>query len=249
MVGPQKTAGRAATWRPPAGAGAAVGTGPGFIDTGSELARRARERIRSWAFAEVGAGRLVPWIAIAFGCGIIVYFSIDQEPAAWAAILLLCIASSIAVLCRRRFLGFAVAMGLAALVAGFATATVKRVLIAHPVLLRPAWNVELAGFVEAREQRERSDRITLRVVQMAGIRQSEALGKVRISVRKGSAPPVGAIVELKARLSPPLPPLRPGGYDFARDMYFQGIGASGFVLGKLRTVDAPMLIRFGCAIQ
>jgi hypothetical protein len=42
---------------------------------------------------------------------------------------------------------------------------------------------------------------------------------VRVSVRKGTAPAVGSFVEFKARLSPPLEPLRPGGYDFARDMY------------------------------
>ena len=35
-------------------------------------------------------------------------------------------------------------------------------------------------------------------------------------------PPVGSFVSFKAHLSPPLAPLRPGGYDFARDMYFQG---------------------------
>jgi competence protein ComEC len=62
---------------------------------------------------------------------------------------------------------------------------------------------------------------------------------VRVSVRKGTAPPVGSFIEFRARLSPPLEPLRPGGYDFARDMYFQRIGASGFVLGPIRTVDAP----------
>src|SRR5262249_23975302 len=62
---------------------------------------------------------------------------------------------------------------------------------------------------------------------------------VRVSVRKGTAPAVGSFVEFKARLSPPLEPLRPGGYDFARDMYFQRIGASGFVLGRIRTPEAP----------
>jgi competence protein ComEC len=62
---------------------------------------------------------------------------------------------------------------------------------------------------------------------------------VRVSVRKGTTPPVGRFVEFKARLSPPLSPLRPGGYDFARDMYFQGLGASGFVLGKLRITEPP----------
>ena len=68
---------------------------------------------------------------------------------------------------------------------------------------------------------------------------NEQLERVRVSVRKGTAPAVGSFVEFKARLSPPLEPLRPGGYDFARDMYFQRIGASGFVLGRIRNAEAP----------
>ena len=42
-----------------------------------------------------------------------------------------------------------------------------------------------------------------------------------------------------ARLQPPLAPLRPGSYDFGRDMYFQGIGASGFVLGTIKAKEPP----------
>ena len=55
-----------------------------------------------------------------------------------------------------------------------------------------------------------------------------------------------AFVEFKARLSPPLEPLRPGGYDFARDMYFNRIGASGFVLGRIRVAETPHAPSFGC---
>ena len=33
--------------------------------------------------------------------------------------------------------------------------------------------------------------------------------------------------------------MRPGSYDFGRDMYFQGIGASGFAMGAIKTVEAP----------
>jgi len=62
---------------------------------------------------------------------------------------------------------------------------------------------------------------------------------VRVSVRKGTAPAVGSFVEFAARLSPPLEPLRPGGYDFARDMYFQRIGASGFAVGSIRIAEPP----------
>src|SRR4029077_16320764 len=63
-----------------------------------------------------------------------------------------------------------------------------------------------------------SDRIVVRVDRISGPRLNEALERVRVSVRKGTAPAVGSFVEFKARLSPPLEPLRPGGYDFAGDM-------------------------------
>ena len=92
-------------------------------------------------------------------------------------------------------------------------ATLKAVLIAHPVLPKPVWNADVAGYVEIREERERSDRITLRVERISAERMNERLERVRVSVRKGTAPAVGSFVELKARLSPPLEPLRPGGYE------------------------------------
>jgi competence protein ComEC len=112
-------------------------------------------------------------------------------------------------------------------------------LIDHPVLPAVAWNVDVTGFVEVREERERSDRIVVRVHHSEGPRLHEALERVRVSVRKGTAPPIGSFVAFKARLTPPLDPLIPGGYDFARAMYFQGIGASGFVLGAIRTAPPP----------
>src|SRR5450759_3498554 len=33
--------------------------------------------------------------------------------------------------------------------------------------------------------------------------------------------------------------MRPGSYDFGRDMYFQGIGASGFVMGAIKSAEPP----------
>jgi competence protein ComEC len=80
----------------------------------------------------------------------------------------------------------------------------------------------------------------LRVERIDGSRRIvEKPERVRLSVRRGAAPPAGAFVELKAQLNPPLPPLRPGSYDFARDLYFQRIGASGFVHGAIKVVTPP----------
>ena len=142
---------------------------------------------------------------------------------------------------------------IAAIAAGFATATWRTALVAHGVLARPMYSVSLSGFVETRDIRERTDRFVLRVTQMDAPRSSIQLERVRLSVRKGTAPDVGSFVELKARLQPPLAPLRPGSYDFARDMFFQGIGASGFVTGAIKTVEPPVAgglsLRYAAVMQ
>src|SRR6202040_255313 len=47
------------------------------------------------------------------------------------------------------------ALGLFAVCAGFAVATIKAALIAHPVLRYPAYSVSLAGFVTLREESQK----------------------------------------------------------------------------------------------
>lgn len=199
----------------------------------------ASETIRGWLALETAAGRLTPWLPIAFGLGIAVYFTAEREPALGAATGLACAGSLAAWAARRRPVAFPLLLGAAAAAAGYAAATVKSARLAHPVLMHVASNVEIAGWVAAREERERSDRIVVHVHRIEGGKLDEAPDRVRVSVRKGTAPPVGSFVAFKARLTPPQPPLRPGGYDFARDLWFQGIGASGFVLGVVKIQDPP----------
>ena len=199
-----------------------------------------RQLLSQWALAEVAPGRLVPWLAVAFGIGIVGYFTADREPAWWAAVALAFVGVAIAILARHRPIGFPLALCFAAIAAGFADATLRTQRVAHPVLQYAVSTVTLSGFVEIREERERSDRIVVRVHTIEGRRLTDAPERVRLAVRKNTAPPVGSFIALKAHLSPPLAPLRPGGYDFARDMYFQRIGASGYALGKITVVAAPV---------
>jgi hypothetical protein len=116
-----------------------------------------------------------------------------------------------------------------------------------------AHSVSLSGFVQTRDIRERTDRFVLRVATMDSPRDQIQLERVRLSVRKGTAPGVGSFVELKARLQPPLAPLRPGSYDFSRDLFFQGIGASGFVMGAIKTIAPPvsggLALRYAAFVQ
>src|SRR5215472_5278011 len=239
--------GVAGTW-PPRGAAQAGG----FVPAGVPIRAWLIERLRTWARAEAGAGRLLPWVPIAFGAGIALYFTAPREPAFAVTIVAAIACCAVAFLARRgRF--FVAAVMVAAVASGFATATWKTARLAHTVLARPLYSVSLSGFVETRDIREHTDRFVLRVTQMDAPRLSTRLERVRLSVKRGTAPDVGSFVELKARLLPPLAPLRPGSYDFARDLFFQGIGASGFVMVGIRTVDPPegggLRLRYAAFLQ
>jgi competence protein ComEC len=203
-------------------------------------AERLGRLLSQSALAELAPGRLMPWLPVAFGFGIVTYFTADREPAWWAAVVLALAGITIAILARRRPLGFPLALGLAAIAAGFATATLTTLRVAHPVLDFPTWSAAVSGFVETREERARSDRVVVRVQSIEARGMAVKPDRVRVAVRKGSAPAVGSFVAFKAHLAPPLEPLRPGGYDFARDLYFQGIGASGYALGKITTMTPPV---------
>ncbi|HTV29119.1 MAG TPA: ComEC/Rec2 family competence protein, partial [Xanthobacteraceae bacterium] len=196
-------------------------------------------KIRTWAIEEITAGRLFPWFAVAYGFGIVLYFTAEREPASWAAIALAVGSAAAAIALRHRLAAFVIALGLFAMTAGFAVATVKTALTAHPVLRFPASGVTISGFVELREESQHTDRFVLRVDHMEGGRMDDKPERVRLSVKRGTAPPAGAFVEVKALLDPPLQPLEPGSYDFARDLFFQGIGASGFVRGRINILAPP----------
>ena len=40
--------------------------------------------VRGWVAAELMPGRLLPWLPVAFGSGIALYFAAEREPALWA---------------------------------------------------------------------------------------------------------------------------------------------------------------------
>src|SRR3984957_5080368 len=86
MAEPGRAQGRsqgfAGTW-PPREAAQTGGFAPSGFSAWPSLIGILRERIR----AEFGAGRLLPWVPIAFGTGIAFYFAADHEPVLPVAII------------------------------------------------------------------------------------------------------------------------------------------------------------------
>ena len=132
------------------------------------------------------AGRLLPWLPVAFGLGIVIYFTAEREPALWAALALAAVAGG------RRDSGARAAGRVPAAARrsprwrpGFAIVTLKSARIAHPILQHAAWNVAISGFVEVREERERTDRIVVRVHKIEGRLDATRPSACALSVKQG----------------------------------------------------------------
>src|SRR5262249_15207760 len=115
---------------------------PGFA--GSVAAQ-----LREWAAAEIAPGRLMPWLPVGFGLGVMVYFAAEREPVWWVGAALAGLAIGAAYRLRASPVGLPAAVGCAAIAMGFATATLKSRLIDHTILLAPAYgsnNLRVASY-------------------------------------------------------------------------------------------------------
>jgi len=131
----------------------------------------------------------------------------------------------------------ALALALASGFLGFAAATWRVSQVAAPILARTTVG-PLIGMVEALDEREIGARLIIRVESFAGLPPEVRPTRVRVSFRKTPIPRPGETIAATARLLAPPEAARPGGYDFARDAYFQGIGAVGSLVGAV-SVRAP----------
>src|SRR6202166_1661854 len=93
---PGRTQGFAGTW-PPRTAAQAGGFAPSGFGAWSSFI----EKLRAWIRAEAGAGRLLPWVPVAFGTGIAFYFAADHEPVLSVAASVAILLCAVALLSRR----------------------------------------------------------------------------------------------------------------------------------------------------
>src|SRR5258708_27796647 len=108
MAGRYKARGRVGTW--PGTAGIA---GP-WLRPLSGIAGPTAARLREWAASELAPGRLMPWLPVGFGLGIVVYFAAEREPVWWVAAGVAALALPAAYPLPPSPLGFPVAVGCAA---------------------------------------------------------------------------------------------------------------------------------------
>ncbi|MGU3330471.1 ComEC/Rec2 family competence protein [Methylobacterium mesophilicum] len=188
---------------------------------------------------EVEQRRLFPWLAVAFGAGILVFFECaDGTPFLAAPLVGASLAVAPAPFLGARPAALALCLALAAGFLGFAAATWRVSQVAAPILTRTTIG-PLTGMIEALDEREVGARLVIRVESFAGLEPAVKPLRVRVSFRKAPSLRPGDFIAATARLLPPPEAARPGGYDFARDAYFQGLGAVGSLIGAITVREPP----------
>lgn len=186
-----------------------------------------------------------PWLTVAFAGGIASWFVLDA-PWQWSATIGAGLIVALAGFALRSASGSGaeqvhlrmamISLGLM-FAAGIATIWIRSETVGAEPYAFPKVEM-LQGYVLEREDRPAEERSRLTLA----IRDAETAQarKVRVNVpqeqmRDGMSE--GAIIRLRARLMPPASPMLPGGHDFARAAWFQGLAATGSVIGEIEIVE------------
>jgi competence protein ComEC len=129
-------------------------------------------------------------------------------------------------------------IGLAFVFLGFAAAAFRANSVAAPVLERTAF-AKISAYVETVDAGREGGRMVLLITAFDSKAGVTAPRRIRTTF-KGLGPRAGDHISGQARLMPPPQPSFPGGYDFARDAYFLGLGAVGRWTGPMALSPAPV---------
>ncbi len=185
-------------------------------------------------------GRGFLWWPVAIAVGSAVYFAPTSEPSIFELVTAAIGGAVVLAVIVRRSTAipyWAIIFGLTCV--GFLHAALVTRLAAHPVFPFER-TVTVRGHVVSVEDRGKGSARLLVVPAEIEPRPRNGLPPLIRVTTRGGAPEPGAAVSMLARLAPPMPPPLPGGYDFARMAWFDGVGASGFTYGPVKPwPDAP----------
>ena len=204
---------------------------------------------------ELDRGVAFLFAPVFLAAGATVYFSLGQEPAFQQLIASSLVLAVIALLSRSRLSVHLAAMAALFLVLGILAGKIETWRMPGNMLGAQVSTRVTGRVISVEPMASGRTRLTLDVIATERPKLRYQPERVRLSAL---AMPddirAGSIVSGYARLMPPAGPVRPGGYDFSFESYFDGIGATGFFMGKPKLAfpdesTAPLTTRLSVAIE
>jgi competence protein ComEC len=174
------------------------------------------------------------WAPVFFGVGVGAYFAMMTEPPPWAGPTVVSACASLLWFGRGNQFAVLLASAIAFAGIGFGAAQLKTNLAAAPVLERAYGPGPVIGRIVKIERLPRGPRVLLDQVELRRVPSKQTPTLVRLRLHPMDKPVLGEHIDVFAKLSPPGRPSLPGGYDFQRRSWFEGLGAVGFSMGRAR---------------
>jgi competence protein ComEC len=190
------------------------------------------------AFLDSERDQLALWLPVGLGAGIAAWFVLDGS-SGWVAwmIAMGAIAFGSVLLERGSRIQQIVLVGALSSLLGCGAIWVRAVWVGKPVLTHPLVAVFNARIerVELQTARNRT-RLSLLPIEAPALPFRVRVNVDDVKASKGLT--AGDVVNIRARLIGPQNASVPGGFDFSRVAWFQGLGATGKALGPIKRISA-----------
>jgi competence protein ComEC len=169
--------------------------------------------------------RLILGWPVIFGCGILAYFSLSQQPKALTVGALFASSLLFVAVARHRWLSVAIC----AFCLGFGVSHLRTVGLNTFMIDQRVQHFSFTGIVADIEDTQRGVRLLLHLKEQPA--SYEAIQTIRLSLRASlPVPDIGTEIKGEATLLPLGGVLSESGYNFRRVAYFQRINATGQLL-------------------
>jgi competence protein ComEC len=210
--------------------------------SGAELVHAGLLRLKTYFYTQIylQTGRLFYWSPVFLSLGIILYFSLPFEPSFWPALLAVPISLFSLFGLRKNRLWFILTLCLIVLPScGFFLSKLHVMCIHTPMINKEIGPVTITGTLKALEimKPDYDARIILEDLSIEDLAQNDTPKAVRLRLRRDYGLNVGQRISALAELTPVSGPAMPGGFDFRRHLYFQGIGAVGFIYSHVEILE------------
>ena len=196
--------------------------------------------LRNTFEAELAERAGLHWLAVLFGLGALGYFLLPREPlfpvlATGAAVF-----AGAAAFAYRRGMAWRILSVLAIVLAGASVAKLRVDRLVQPEIGNETFVALDARVVDRESRVELRPRIVLDRIRTESIPLERLPERVRITLPPSyGLPPLGSRIVMNARLASVPGAVVPGGYDPHRSAFFEGIGGSGFSLGRWTVTEEP----------
>lgn len=181
----------------------------------------------------------VLWAIVAFGLGVGIYFLLPFEPLFYPLLITDLILASCVVVLRMRPVFRAFSIALLLIACGTTVGAIRTHQQQAPILKAELGPVSIEAIVVQTEQTEDGFiRLTLSPTSVDRLPREETPKFIRLVVRtKAKAIAPGQYIKLRAVLTTLPTPAAPGAYDFARQAYFEQLGALGYAVSSPVILD------------